>query len=96
MAAHSAKSKPQPVVLAASILAGLTAISGGLAALDILPPAVVGLIVLVVAALNIGVGVYVRGQVVPFADTATYVSNDGTLVAGPASELVTGTAVPVE
>jgi len=86
--------KPQPVLIASAIMAMLMFVSGGLAALGV-NSIVVGSIALAVGALNIGVGVYVRGLVVPYEDTAAYKNDEGTVVAGPAAPVKDGTPVSV-
>jgi len=93
--AVSQNTKPQPVLLAASILAGITALSGALSAAVLNNPYVVGF-ALVVAALNVGVAMYVKGQVVPFTDTAAYKNDDGVVVAGPASADIISNGTPVD
>lgn len=94
MAAHSTSdTKPQPVLVAASLLAALTAVVGGLAGLGV-DNKIVAIVTVLLAALNVAVGVYVKGEVVPFDDTATYVNTAGELVAGPASPLPDGTRIP--
>lgn len=87
-------SKAQPVLVAASILATLTAISGALSAV-ILDNVFVVIFAVIVAGLNVGIGVYVKGQVVPYVDTAAYVNDSGNVVAGPAALQPNGVSVAV-
>lgn len=86
--------KPQPVLLAFSVLAGLTTLASGLAALGY-DQKVIGLIGLVIAVITQSLGFYVRGLVVPFSDTAAYVNDFGAVIAGPASTIQNGTYVTV-
>ena len=86
--------KPQPVLVASTIMAMLMFVSGGLAALGV-NSTVVAAIALGVGALNFGVGVYVRGLVVPYVDTAAYRNDEGTVVAGPAAPVKAGKPVAV-
>lgn len=92
--------KSQPVLVAGSALAALTALSGALSAL-VLNNIYVGIFAAVVAALNIGVAAYVKSQVVPFVDAAAYKNDSGVIIAGPASSVQNGTyaevvAIPTE
>lgn len=86
--------KPQPVLIAFSILAFLSFVSGGLAALGF-DSKIVGLLSLIVGGLNIGAGFYVRGQVVPLANMAAYENDKGVVVAGPAAVAPNGSPVTV-
>lgn len=86
--------KPQPVLVASIILAMVTFVVGGLSALGV-DPQIVGVCTLALGALNLGAGLYVRGLVVPFADTAAYKNNEGVVVAGPATETINGAPVTV-
>lgn len=90
--------KPEPVLLAMSILAGLQFLFAGAAASTLLSglPYVALICVvgnLAVAAAQTGIQFYVRGQVTPNEVVVTRVSGDGTVVAGEASPLPTGTPV---
>lgn len=76
--------KPQPVLVFMSIMTALTAISGALAVSDLVSEKVAGFLILVVAAINQGVAYYVKGQVVPYQDVATYVNDQRITVTGPA------------
>lgn len=84
---ESTNTKAQPVLFTASVLAALTAFSGSLAALG-LDNIWIGVFGLIVAAINVGVGVYVKGQVVPYQDTAAYKDDNGRIVAGPAAVMI--------
>lgn len=89
----------EPVLIGQAVLAALAFIFGGLTTMaastnnDVLAM-IGGLGTLVTGGLNIGVGVIVRGQVVPLDDVAAYQApGAGGIVAGPASPVPDG--VPV-
>lgn len=89
---------PQPVLVMNSVLAGLGILLGGAALLDYVDPKLVGLLILVHAALTFGWGTYVRGRVYPQEKVAAAVERqDGRLVtvAGPAAVVKTGQPVDV-
>jgi hypothetical protein len=60
--------KREPVVLVMSILAGLQVLTGGAALADVFGAQVAGLLILAVAAAQVGLQFYVRGQVTPVED----------------------------
>lgn len=84
--------RPSPVLLWMSILAALQVLTGGAALGDFIGVKLAGLLVLTVAALQTGVQFYVRGQVTPWQDVISKVS-DGVAIAGPAHTAPTGTQV---
>lgn len=57
--------KRNPVLIVMSILAGLQVLAGGAALADVLGQAAAGLFILTVAAAQMGLQFYVRGEVVP-------------------------------
>jgi len=57
--------KREPVVVVMSVLAALQVIAGGAALGELVGPQVAGVVVLAVAALQVGLQFYVRGQVTP-------------------------------
>jgi hypothetical protein len=57
--------KREPVVVVMSVLAALQVLAGGAALADLIGNEWAGVFVLVVAALQIGMQFYVRGQVTP-------------------------------
>lgn len=89
--------KSRPVLITFSILAGLQVLTGAAALGDIIGQQAFGLLVLGVAAVQVGLTFYVQNQVTPTGDVAAYVDQKGNTVAGPASppEVVDGTAVDV-
>lgn len=83
--------KPQPVLIFGSIITGLVALFGSLAALGVTSDnetlALVGAVGgLVVAAINQGFTQYVKGQVVPVQDVSTYLDDKRRIVLGPAGQ----------
>jgi hypothetical protein len=59
--------KREPVLVIMSVLAGLQVFVGGAAFTELVSVRVAGLLALTVAALQVGLQFYVRGQVVPTA-----------------------------
>lgn len=91
---QSGYTKPQPVVLLGAIIAGLTATLSALTIIFKDNPTVIlvlGVLGAVVTGVTIAKDQFVKGQVVPYTDTAQYINEQGELVAGPASPLPTGT-----
>lgn len=88
-------SKSKPLRIAFAILVGLNVVNGGLGALELVPVAVVGLIALGTAAVTAGLTFYVEGSVTPANAVAARVTEDGSLVAGPATNIPDGTKVEV-
>lgn len=80
------RSKPQPVLVIMSVLAGLQVLTAGAALADIAGQKTTALLILIVAALQTTMAFYLRGQVVPLADTAAFLNDKRVLVAGPAAE----------
>lgn len=80
-------SKPQPVLLFMSIMTTITAVVGAFTIAETFSQRTMGIIAVVVAGLNQGVAYYLRGQVVPLADVASYANKDRQMVMGPANEL---------
>lgn len=79
-------STPRPVLIMNSVLAGLGVLLGGSALADFLPVKVVGLLALVLAAVQVGWSLYVQGQVVPLPLVAAHRDTDTqALIAGPAA-----------
>lgn len=89
--------KSRPVLITFSILAGLQVLTGAAALGDIIGQQAFGLLVLGVAAVQVGLTFYVQNQVTPTGDVAAYVDQKGNTVAGPASppEVLDGAAVDV-
>lgn len=87
--------KPQPVLIIMSLLAGAVVVSAGLMAIPEVPRLVASLFALGVAATVQGMAYYIRGQVVPLSDTAAYVNDQRELIAGPASNVRTGAPAEV-
>lgn len=57
--------KREPVVVVMSVLAALQVLAGGAALTELIGPQLAGVLILAVAALQVGVQFYVRGQVTP-------------------------------
>jgi hypothetical protein len=88
-------SKPNPVLVMAAVIAGLSVITAGLAGLDIISDKTLAIFNLVIAAITVGYGIITRGQVAPWADVAAKATPGGGLIAGPAASQTTGTPVVV-
>ena len=87
--------KPRPVLITFSILAGLQILTAGTALTDVLGKDIAGLLVLVIAAVQVGMTFYVQGQVVPLQDAGAYVDIHGTMIAGPATGVEEGRKVSI-
>lgn len=72
--------RPEPVLIPMSILAGLQILFAGGAITTVLPAQWAAFGALVVAACQVGVAFYVRGQVTPGDDPMTVDKRTGTLV----------------
>lgn len=87
--------KPQPVLIAMSVLAALDVAVAGVALSDLIGERAVGLLVLALAAVKAGVAYYLHGVVVPLDDTAAYLDPAGRQIAGPAASVPDGREVIV-
>lgn len=77
---------PRPVLIMNSVLAGLTFVTGGAALAEVVPPVVLGLVLLGLGGIQVGWSTYVQGRVVPLPLVAAHKDTDtGALVAGPAA-----------
>lgn len=86
--------KPRnPVLVVMSTLAALQVLVAGSALADVIGVKLAGLLGLMVAAVQMGVQFYVRGQVTPWDAVVAQVNDTGTIVAGPAAQTTTGTPV---
>lgn len=88
--------KPQPVVILGLVITFLVALVSGLLLTFKDNPTVVlvlGIVSVVITALNAVKDQYLKSLVTPYSDTATYIDQTGQLVAGPASPLPIGTAI---
>jgi hypothetical protein len=88
-------SKSKPVRLLLAVAAGASAATGALAVIPGVPswiPAAVGAIGLV---LSVAVGKYTEDQVTPWDSVVAKKTDQGQVVAGPASEIRTGASVEV-
>lgn len=90
------RTKPQPVLIVMAVLGGLDVLTGGAALSEVIGLKVAGLLLLVLAAIKAGMAIFLRGQVVPVADTAAYLNDNRQLIAGPAAIQDDGTEVVVE
>ena len=89
-------SRSKPVRLLTAVAASSTAVAGGLPLLtpdrfDWIGPAA-GLLGLVI---TVGLAAYTEEKVTPYEDVAAKRTQDGQLVAGPATHITTGAAVEV-
>jgi len=88
--------KSRPVLIGNAILASLQVLSGAAVLGDVLGPTVFAMLVIAVAAIQVGFNTYVQGMVVPQEDVAAYANADGKVVAGPAAGVQNGVPVMVE
>jgi hypothetical protein len=88
--------KSRPVLITFSILAALQVLTAGSALSDVLGKDVAGLIILGIAAVQVGMTFYVQNAIVPLEDSVAYINKGGVAVAGPAAGLTNGTAVEVQ
>ena len=86
--------KPQPVLVFMSIMTAAVIILGGLTLLDVIDEKTAGIIAIVIGAINQGLAYYLRGQVVPLADVASYRNRERRLINGPASTTLPGETSP--
>lgn len=94
------RTKPQPVLILGAVTTFLTGVFGGLTTVAGLQKnatlaVVCGVGMVVTAAINQAKDFYVRGIVVPVADTAAYRDESGAMVAGPAAAQADGEPVAV-
>lgn len=93
------RKQTEPVLVTMSVLAGLqyffATLAGAGILMDLNPvvPIIAAGGMLLTASVQMGVQFYVRGQVTPTADVVESVTGDGTVVAGPASEIPAGTPI---
>jgi hypothetical protein len=80
-----APSRRSPVVAVMSTLAAMQVLVSGAALGDVVGAKVAALLVLMVAAAQVGLQFYVRSQVTPWQTVAAQRVEDGSLVAGPAA-----------
>jgi hypothetical protein len=85
--------RSRPVVVWMSILAALQVMSAGSALADVVPSKAAALFSLGVAAAQAGIQFFVQAQVTPWETVVAKENETGQVVAGPASELPTGTVV---
>ncbi|MGH2690383.1 MAG: hypothetical protein ACRDKW_16480 [Actinomycetota bacterium] len=89
--------RSRPILIIQSFLAGATALLGGAALGDFVSLEVIGLANLVIAAITVGLGVYLSGSNSQTTVTSTVLATQdhagGDVVAGPASSFTTGAAI---
>lgn len=88
--------KPQPVVIYGAVIAGVTAIVGGLTAIFSDNPTVVlvlGIVSVVIGGVNVAKDQIVKGLVVPVKDTVAYVNDQRQVITGPAAPGADGQVV---
>lgn len=84
----------EPVVIVMSVLAGYQVLVAGAAFGEYVGMELAALLILIGAAVQAAVQFYVRGEVTPVINVTEYVNDKGTVIAGPANELVaTGATV---
>lgn len=88
-------SKSRPVLITFSILAALQVLTGGSVLADLLGKDIASFIILLIAAVQVGMTFFVQNQTVPVRDSVAYINENGDAVAGPAAGLTNGTAVEV-
>lgn len=88
-------SRSKPVLVLGSVAAGATAIVGVLATVPGVPPWVTAAVAGIAAVATAVGAVWATGQVTPYEDVAAKRTQDGGLVAGPATHVATGAAVDV-
>lgn len=93
MSAPASKSKP--VLILGSVAAGCTALVGVLATVPGVPAWVTATVAGVGAVATAVGAVWATGQVTPYDDVAAQRTQDGGLIAGPATHIATGAAVEV-
>ncbi len=82
--------RSRPIIILQSVLAGLSALLGGAALADFVDIKVIGLANLFVAAITVGLGVYMSGTNVEGSNVVVAMQNPTTPVAGDASAVTTG------
>lgn len=88
---------PQPVLIFSAVLTALNLFVASTAFIDSVPRVVSGVGAALLAAITLGWGYYVRGQVTPFALVAARrLAGRKTIVAGPAAPGVTPQGVVVD
>lgn len=89
-----------PVRVFNAVFVGLQFLLGSSLLTEIVGAKIIGLLMLIVGAVNLGVGEYVRGQVTPSANVVAQRTDAGTVIAGPSAQTPTGVEVdeptPVE
>jgi hypothetical protein len=92
-AAVDTRSKPGPVLVVMSTLAALQVMVAGSALTDVIGIKLAALLGLMVAAVQMGMQFYVRGQVTPWETVVAKRTDDGAVVAGPSAQAPTGVEV---
>ncbi len=95
---NTTERKARPVLLVATVLFALQALTATSAFTDVVTKDVASLIVAIIAVGQLALGFYTQSKVVPMEDTGAYVNTDGEMVAGPASppQIIDGTSVEVK
>lgn len=89
------KNKSRPVVIVFSVLAALQILTSGSALADIIGVDIAALVVLVIAAVQVGMTFYVENSTVPLEDVAAFETAGSRLIAGPAAHQEDGTDVHI-
>lgn len=91
-------SKPQPVLIAFSILVGLDILTAGAAFADLVGAETVALIVLILAAIKAGAAFYLRGVVTPYSNVVAYQPNTDrpSLVLAGGATTIEGTSLSTD
>lgn len=94
---HSTTSKPKPVLAALAVLAALDVLTAGAAFADFVGKDTTALIVLILAAINVGVGVYLTSVVTPVSNVVAYQPDPDrypqVIIAGGAAASPTGSTI---
>lgn len=85
------RTKPQPVLLVMSVMAGVDAVLAGAALGDVISDKTLGLLLLIMVGFKVGSAYYLRGKVVPLVDVGAFVNDERHMVAGPAATVPEGT-----
>lgn len=68
----SSETVPRPVLLTLAILAGLNVVASASVVADLVGPTVTGVVLAVLAGVDVAVGVWLQRQVVPLKSTIAY------------------------
>lgn len=93
MTTPAAARQRDPVLVVMSTLAAMQVMVAGSALADVIGKQLAGLLTLMVAAAQVGLQFYVRGQVTPSSTVVATRTDAGSVVAGPSAQAPTGVEV---